>query len=51
MEVKNIKQKVTVNVAPKDGFEALMETTKHAEFTGINAEIDGVIGGAFSIYD
>jgi len=40
MEVKNIKQKVTVNVAPKDGFEALMETTKH-----------GVIGGAFSLYD
>jgi hypothetical protein len=36
---------------PKDVFEALMDSMKHAEFTGSKAEIDRVAGGAFSLYD
>jgi uncharacterized protein YndB with AHSA1/START domain len=51
MEIKNIKQEVIFNVPPKDVFEALMDSKKHAEFTGSKAEIDRVVGGAFSLYD
>lgn len=51
METRTIRQSVTIAAEPKDVFEALVDSRKHARFTRDKASISRRIGGAFSCYD
>jgi activator of HSP90 ATPase len=51
METKTIKQSVTIKASPHDVYEALMDSKKHAEFTGGKATISRKVGGKFSAFD
>jgi uncharacterized protein YndB with AHSA1/START domain len=51
METKTVKQSVTFKASPHDVYEALMDSKKHAQFTGDKASISRKIGGKFSIFD
>jgi activator of HSP90 ATPase len=46
-----IKQTVTFKASPHDVYEALMDSKKHATFTGGKATISRKMGGTFSAYD
>jgi activator of HSP90 ATPase len=48
---KIIQQTVTFKASPHDVYEALMDSAKHAAFTGSPAEISREVGGAYSAYD
>jgi len=48
---KNIRQSVVIPAAPRQVYEALMSSNKHALFTGSKARIDRSVGGRFSCYD
>jgi activator of HSP90 ATPase len=48
---KPILQTVTFPVPAHEVYEALMDSKKHAAFTGGAAEISREVGGAFSAYD
>ena len=45
-----IQQTVTFQASPHDVYEALMDSAKHAAFTGEAAEISREVGGAYSAY-
>jgi len=45
-----IQQTVTFKAAPHAVYEALMDSAKHAAFTGEAADISREVGGAFSAY-
>jgi activator of HSP90 ATPase len=47
---KIISQTVTINSNPNQVYEALMDSKKHAEFTGDDAEIDAKVGGKFMVW-
>jgi activator of HSP90 ATPase len=47
---KLIRQTATFKASPHDVFEALMDSRKHAKFTGAPAKISRKIGGEFSVY-
>ena len=49
--MKSINQVVTFNAAPAEIFEALMDSKKHAGFTGAPAKISREVGGAISCHD
>jgi activator of HSP90 ATPase len=51
METKNIRQTATFKAGPHEVYEALMDSKKHAEFTGGKASISRKVGGSFKIYD
>jgi activator of HSP90 ATPase len=51
METLNVKQTVTFKVPPHDVYEALMDSKKHAKFTGDKATISRKVGGKFSTFD
>ena len=51
METKTIKQTVTFKAGPHDVYEALMDSKKHAKFTGDKASISRKVGGKFSAFD
>jgi activator of HSP90 ATPase len=51
METRNIKQSVTIKASPHDVYEALMDSKKHAKFTGGKASISRVVGGKFNAFD
>jgi uncharacterized protein YndB with AHSA1/START domain len=51
METKTIRQSVNIKSSPHDVYEALMDSKKHAKFTGGAATISRVVGGKFSTYD
>jgi activator of HSP90 ATPase len=51
METKTIRQTVTFKTSPHDVYEALMDSNKHAEFTGEEASISRKLGGKFSTFD
>jgi uncharacterized protein YndB with AHSA1/START domain len=51
METKTVKQSVTIKVSPHDVYEALMDSRKHAQFTGDKASISRKVGGKFSVFD
>jgi activator of HSP90 ATPase len=51
MENKTIKQTVTFKTTPHEVYEALMDSKKHAKFTGDKAIISRKIGGKFSAFD
>ena len=48
---KIIKQTVTFKATPHDVYEALMDSKKHAAFTGGKAGISRLVGGKYSVYD
>lgn len=48
---KNIRQSVIIPGPPRQVYEALMNSKKHALFTGSKARIDRKAGGRFSCYD
>ena len=47
---KTIEQTVTIKANPHDGYEALMDSEKHSQFTGAPADISREIGGSFTAY-
>lgn len=47
---KTIRQTVTFRASPHDVYEALMDSTKHAAFTGGLAKISRTAGGRFSVF-
>ena len=51
MAVKTIKQKVFVPAKPEEVYDAFMDSKKHTDFTGSNAEIDPKEGGKFITWD
>ena len=48
---KIIQQTVTFNASPHEVYEALMDSEKHAAFTGGKAEISRAVGGSIMAYD
>jgi activator of HSP90 ATPase len=48
---KIIQQTVTFHATPHEVYEALMDSEKHAAFTGGKAEISRLVGGSFTAYD
>jgi uncharacterized protein YndB with AHSA1/START domain len=51
MKTREIIHNVTIN-APQSGvFDALMDSKKHSQFTGVPARISKKVGGAFTCYD
>jgi activator of HSP90 ATPase len=51
MENKTIRQTITFKASPHDIYEALMDSRKHAKFTGDKASISRKVGGKFSVFD
>ena len=51
METKIVKQTATFKASPHEVYEALMDSKKHAKFTGDKATISRKIGGKFSTFD
>jgi activator of HSP90 ATPase len=51
MKTKTIKQSITFQAEPHDVYEALMDSDKHAKFTGGETYISREIGGKFSAFD
>jgi activator of HSP90 ATPase len=49
--MKTIRQTVTLQAAPLDVYEALMDSRTHAAFTGSPARISPRVGGRFTTYD
>ena len=51
MKTKTLKQKVFFKANPHDVYEALMDSKKHAQFTGAKASISREVGREFTAYD
>jgi activator of HSP90 ATPase len=51
MKTKDIQQKVIFKAAIHDVYEALMDSRKHARFSGAPARMSRKTGGTFSAYD
>jgi activator of HSP90 ATPase len=49
--MKSIEQEIIIKASTHNVYEALMDSRKHAEFTGDKASISREIGGSFSAYD
>ena len=50
METKNLNQAIIFKASPNQVYEALMDSKKHAKFTGDKAEISREVGGKISAY-
>ena len=50
MTTKTIRQSVTFRASPHVVYEMLMDSRKHAGFTGEKARIDRKVGGKFTAY-
>jgi activator of HSP90 ATPase len=51
MGTKTVRQSVTIKASADDVYEALMDSKKHAKFTGDKASISRKVGGKFSAFD
>jgi activator of HSP90 ATPase len=51
METKTIRHSITIKAAPHEVYEALMDSEKHAKFTGSKATISRKVNGKFSVFD
>ena len=49
--MKTIKKTVQFKASTHDVFEALMDSKKHAEFSGSTAKISRKVGGKFTAYN
>ena len=47
---KTIRQSAVIPAPPRKVYEALIDSRKHARFTGNKAKIDRKVGGRFSCY-
>jgi activator of HSP90 ATPase len=47
---KTIRQSVTFKASPHEVYEALMDSSKHSQFTGAEADISREVGGTFAIF-
>jgi len=50
MKVKTIRQSITFKASPHEVYEALMDSRRHAKFTGEKARISRKVGGKFMAY-
>ncbi len=50
MKTKTIKQTIIFKASPLGVYDALMDSTKHAAFTGDTAKISRKVGGKFAAY-
>jgi len=50
MHTKTIRNSVTFKANPHEVYEALMDSKKHAKFTGSVVKISRNVGGKFSVY-
>lgn len=48
---KTIQQSVTFRATPHEVYEALMDSSKHANFTGAGASVSREVDGKFTAYD
>ena len=48
---KTIRQTTTFKASPHEVYEALLDSKKHATFTGAPAKISRRVGGTFSVFD
>jgi activator of HSP90 ATPase len=48
---RTIQQTITFTASPHEVYEALMDSKKHAAFTGGKARISRAVGGAIMAYD
>ena len=51
MKTKTIRQSLTFKASPHVIYEMLMDSRKHAKFTGDKASVSRKIGGKFTAYD
>ncbi|MFC1941838.1 SRPBCC domain-containing protein [Chloroflexota bacterium] len=51
MKTRVIRQSVTFKASQHEVYEALMDSKKHAEFTGAMVKMSRKVGSKFSIYD
>jgi activator of HSP90 ATPase len=51
MKTRTIRQSVTFKASSHAVYEALMDSRKHARFTGGKARISRKVGGGFTAYD
>lgn len=51
LKTDNIFQIVEFKTTPDKVYEALMNESKHAEFTGMTAKLNPVVGGEFEVTD
>ena len=51
MKTKTIRQSVTFRTTPHVIYEMLMDSRKHARFTGERASISRKVGGKFTAYN
>jgi activator of HSP90 ATPase len=51
MKTKTIRQSITFKASPHEVYDALMDSRKHAKFTGAQARISRKVGGKFTAYD
>ena len=51
MQTRNIRQSVLFKASPHEIYECLMDSKRHAEFTGSSVKLSRKVGGKFSIYD
>ena len=51
MKTKTIEQSVIINATPHQVFETLMDSEKHSELTGSDANISREVGGSFEVWD
>lgn len=49
--MKSFRQKISFRASAHDVYEALMDSKRHAKFTGSRAVISRKVGGTFSVYD
>jgi uncharacterized protein YndB with AHSA1/START domain len=50
-ETRTIRQTVFIPAPPREVYEALLDPEKHAEFTGVEATGDPVVGGELTAYE
>ena len=51
MKTREIIHNVIIKASPAAVFDALMDSKKHSQFTGVPAKMSKKIGGAFTCYD
>lgn len=51
LKTKDIKQGLMIKASARAIYEALMDSKKHAKFTGSPAKISQKVGGKFTAYD
>jgi len=51
MKTRTIRQSVTFKATPHEVYESLMDSRRHAKFTGGSCSISRKVGGRLSVYD